>query len=117
MSLINKQGEIAELRATIPIDIINQKIEVQEQENELPTYENSWRSVLYSPLPYLDATSPYSPTDDSYPITPSTSEPNDYFAYQPARTTANCNFSAILPSYHSVMNTPIDDNDGLPSYE
>ncbi|KAI8097818.1 uncharacterized protein B0P05DRAFT_458167, partial [Gilbertella persicaria] len=49
MSLINKEGTISELRATMPIDIINQKIEDTEQENELPTYENAWRSALYSP--------------------------------------------------------------------
>lgn len=117
MSLINRQGEISELRASIPVEIVNQRIEVQEEESELPTYENAWRSALYSPLPYLDATSPFSPTDEPFPITPSTTEPGDYFAYRPASSTtaAHC---AVLPSYNSVINTPIgDDNYGLPSYE
>lgn len=114
MSLINKYGEISELRASLPVEIVNQRIEVQEEENELPTYENAWRSVLYSPLPYLDATSPFSPTDEPFPITPSTTEPGDYFAYQPVSSApTNC---AILPSYNSVINTPVGD-DELPSYE
>ncbi|GAA5813537.1 hypothetical protein MFLAVUS_007016 [Mucor flavus] len=119
MSLINKQGDLSELRASIPVEIVNEKFESQDDENELPTYENAWRSALYSPLPYLDA-SPYSPADESSPITPSSTEPGDYFAYRPTAATSSVNvqssFScAILPSYHSIMITAPDD--GLPSYQ
>lgn len=130
MSLINGRGELSELRATIPIDILPQRIEQVEEENELPTYENAWRSVPYSPLPYLDANSPYSPMDDSHPITPShqnnnTERTDDYFAYQPQRSISNvCSSNSNgLPSYYSVVASPpsvavaIDNNDGLPSYE
>jgi hypothetical protein len=126
MSLINKQGELSELRATMPIDILNRKVEEEEkEENELPTYENAWKSLLYSPLPYLDPTSPYSPMDEdsSYPITPlnNTNAPSgggDYFAYQPPTSSSSANslICGILPSYHSIMVQP-DDNDDLPSYE
>lgn len=108
MSLINKQGELSELRTSMPIDIINQSLQDQDDENELPTYENAWRSAIYSPLPYLDVNSPCSPADESYPVTPSTAmEPADYFAYRPS----TC---SVLPSYHSVI---IPADDGLPSYE
>lgn len=132
MSLINKRGELSELRATMPIDILNGKVQQQqgqeeeEMENELPTYENAWRSALYSPLPYLDATSPYPASDEAYPITPShifnnsgmaTAAAGDYFAYQPV-SNSNSNNMILLPSYHSVMIAPPeDDNDGLSSYE
>lgn len=119
MSLINKQGELSELRASIPIDVVNEKFEGHEEEGELPTYENAWRSAPYSPLPYLDPTSSsYTPLDTS-PITPSHSitatEPADYFAYRPVTSLpTNTNFACgILPSYHSIT----APDDGLPSYE
>ncbi|KAI7889886.1 uncharacterized protein EV154DRAFT_423107 [Mucor mucedo] len=110
MSLINKQGELSELRASMPINIINQSLaQGDSDENELPTYENAWRSALYSPLPYLDSNSPcYSPVDESGPITPSLEPAADYFAYQPS------NPCTVLPSYHSVL---LPAHDGLPSYQ
>jgi hypothetical protein len=107
MSFINQHGDLAELRATMPIEIINQQLE--QQENELPTYENAWRSVLYSPVPYLDSTS-YSPMEDPSPSTPHTViGGEDYFGYQPPNNSA-----CLLPSYHSAIVTA--DDDGLPAY-
>lgn len=113
MSLINKHGDLAELRATIPIEIINQQVE--QQENELPTYENAWRSVLYSPVPYLDPSSPpYSPMEDPYPNTPHAAArtTDDYFGCQPSTASSVC---GVLPSYHSTVVTTASD-DGLPTY-
>lgn len=108
MSLINTQGELSELRASMPIHVTNHSLQDQDDGNELPTYENAWRSALYSPLPYLDPNSPCSPVDEIHPLTPPAAEPTtDYFAYQPSAC-------SILPSYYSVM---IPTNDGLPSYE
>ncbi|KAL9559296.1 hypothetical protein PS6_000877 [Mucor atramentarius] len=131
MSLINGRGELSELRATIPVDIIAQRFEQAQEENELPTYENAWRSVPYSPLPYLDANSPYSPMDDAYPITPpsshqsQTERTDDYFGYQPRsqqqqRTIDTVCHGSDLPSYYSIVPSPpsaMHDNDGLPSYD
>ncbi|KAI8370025.1 hypothetical protein EDC96DRAFT_440126 [Choanephora cucurbitarum] len=51
ISFINHEGLISELRASLPVDIVNQKWEEMDQD-ELPTYENAWRSIPYSP--YLD---------------------------------------------------------------
>lgn len=125
MSLINTHGDLAELRASLPIEIINQQVE--QQENELPTYENAWRSALYSPpVPYLDGTTPpYSPMEDPYPSTPhhlsaTTDVAEDYFGYQPPNSNNNnsdiCT-NGILPSYQSVIVMNASDNDdGLPEY-
>ncbi|KAI9480585.1 MAG: hypothetical protein EXX96DRAFT_461924, partial [Benjaminiella poitrasii] len=44
MSLINKHGSLIELRASIPIEIMHQKA-LQLDANELPSYENAWRSL------------------------------------------------------------------------
>ncbi|CEP18829.1 hypothetical protein [Parasitella parasitica] len=113
MSLINGRGELSELRATLPVNIVARRIEQAQEEDELPAYENAWRSAPYSPLPFLDASCPHSPIDDSYPITPS--HPNhgngmdDYFSCRP---TSN------LPSYYSLAPpASIDENNNLPSYE
>ncbi|KAI7903116.1 uncharacterized protein BX663DRAFT_543088 [Cokeromyces recurvatus] len=115
MSLINKQGLIIELRASLPIEIINQKPQEDDNINELPTYENAWRSLPYSGLPYLvDSPNPAlcSPIEEeSYPITPPLNcnpfTNDDYFGYQPC--------SGNLPSYHSLI-VSCHDNE-LPAYE
>ncbi|KAI8641105.1 hypothetical protein BD408DRAFT_418627 [Parasitella parasitica] len=122
MSLINGRGDLSELRATIPIDIVAQRIEQLQEDDELPTYENAWRSAPYPPLPYLDSSSPHSPMDDPFPVTPShqthSDRTDDYFGYQPPSQVCS---GSDLPSYHSlVFSTPlalIDENNSLSSYE
>jgi hypothetical protein len=104
MSFINPQGDLSELRSSMPVTIISQLEE--ETDNELPSYENAWRSQVYSPpLTFLDS-APNSPMDDSYPITPPPHESSgDYFGYRP-------NSCGELPSYQSVFHDYM-----LPSYE
>ncbi|KAI8378987.1 hypothetical protein BD560DRAFT_453329 [Blakeslea trispora] len=108
-SFINSDGLISELRASLPVDIVSQKLEDMDQ--ELPTYENAWRSAPYSP---------YSPSEDSlYPLTPQTPghhPSDDYFGYRPlAHSSLDGHLACgVLPSYGSMF--PEQSSDGLPSY-
>jgi hypothetical protein len=109
ISFINNSGELSELRATIPVEIMNQKIQhpsqYDAQLNELPTYENAWRSALYSPLPYLDnhRASMYSIPDEDILTPPyeTNNTENDYFNFQPP----SCDQQG-LPSYYSIFTPP-----------
>ncbi|KAI8977295.1 hypothetical protein BDF20DRAFT_913639 [Mycotypha africana] len=128
MSLINKYGDLSELRATIPIDIVNQPMNNSiaaidrtatlssfgmvgittsedddeegrmDGENELPTYENSWRSAPYhfdgqaviSPVPQLD-----------YSATTTTPQHHPRFStlFSPADLEDNVIYPLTPPSY------------------
>ncbi|CEI92426.1 hypothetical protein RMCBS344292_06685 [Rhizopus microsporus] len=97
MSLINDQGELFELRASLPVQIMDK---AYDEDDELPSYENAWQSLLYNDRHLLSP-----PT--SSPITPSSSPTMDYFTFQP--DTICCR----LPSYHTIN---LEDT-CLPAYE
>ncbi|CEG75620.1 hypothetical protein RMATCC62417_10630 [Rhizopus microsporus] len=97
MSLINDQGELFELRASLPVQIVDK---AYDEDDELPSYENAWQSLLYNDRHLL------SPPISS-PITPSSSPTMDYFTFQP--DTICCR----LPSYHTIN---LEDT-CLPAYE
>ncbi|KAG0795926.1 hypothetical protein G6F57_003232 [Rhizopus arrhizus] len=99
MSIADEQGELTEFRASMPIEIVD-----REDGNELPSYENASQSTHYSPL-YLSSSS-----EDSYPITPSSSSTGqDYFTIQPNIYHNEC---SRVPSYHTI-----NLQEGLPAYE
>lgn len=121
ISFINTLGELSELRASIPIDIMHRRLQsstttTADTIDELPTYENACRSAAYSPLLYLESStnntrfnrtnrvSMYSLSDDDDHILtpPDDATGNDYFNFQPVRP--SCDQDS--PSYYSIFTPP-----------
>ncbi|KAI8373072.1 uncharacterized protein BYT42DRAFT_536696 [Radiomyces spectabilis] len=142
MSLINAEGHLSELRASMPLVIA---LDDTDESNALPTYEDSWRSARYEPylaLPSLDTPNTLlsSPASDnqSFPRTPGTpsrassgepqsnhhSSDGDYFSINhhqncPSQETTTVTLGRV-PSYRTALRSrpePVIPNNTLPSYD